>query len=362
MADGLPFVRATTGEPPRARGGRIATTSEALAFERLTGPQKAAILMLALREEHAAKLFQRMEIDEVKDISQVMASLGKVTSEIVEKLLREFGDRLSSSGTLIGTFETTERMLARFLSKEQVEAIMEDIRGPAGRTVWDKLGNVNEGVLASYLKNEYPQTVAVVLSRIRPDHAARVLANLPEDFAVEVMMRMLRLQVVQREVLNDVEKTLRTDFMSNLARTQRRDNHEAMAEVFNHLDRGTETRFLSLLEERNRESAEKIRTLMFTFEDLARLDAAAIQTLLRNASGDRVAKALKGASESLRQLFFSNMSERAAKILREDMEAMGPVRLRDVEEAQNTLVETAKRLAAGGEIVLADGKDDELVY
>ena len=328
----------------------------------LTGPQKAAILMLALREEHAAKLFQRMEIDEIKDVSQVMASLGTVTSETVEKLLREFGDRLSRSGTLIGSFETTERMLAQFLDREKVEAIMEDIRGPAGRTVWDKLGNVNEVVLASYLKNEYPQTVAVVLSKVRPEHAARVLANLPEEFAVDIVMRMLRMQVVQREVLQDVEKTLRADFMSNLARTFRRDNHEAMAEIFNHLDRGTEVRFMGLLEERNREAAEKIRALMFTFEDLSRLPPAGIQTLLRSVGTDQVALALKGASESLRELFFSNMSERAAKILREDMEAMGPVRLRDVEEAQNRLVDAAKRLAAAGEIALSDGKDDELVY
>jgi flagellar motor switch protein FliG len=114
---------------------------------------------------------------------------------------------------------------------------MEEIRGPAGRTVWDKLGNVNEQVLASYLKNEYPQTVAVVLSRIEPAHAARVLANLPDDFSVEVVMRMLRMEVVQKDILQDVERTLRAEFMSNLARTNRRDNHEVMAEIFNYFDR-----------------------------------------------------------------------------------------------------------------------------
>ena len=330
-------------------------------IERLTGREKAAILMLAIREEGAAKLFQRMDVDEIREITQAMASLGTVTGEVVENLLREFGERRAMGGDLVGGFEVAERMLTRFLDRDKVRDIMDDIRGPAGRTVWDKLGGVDEGALASYLKHEYPQTVALVLSRIRPDHAARVLANLPEEFAVEAVMRMLRMEVVQREVLEDVERTLRADFMSNLARGHGRDNHEAMAEIFNHLDRGTEARFLRQLEERNRESAEKVRALMFTFEDLARLPAAGVQTLLRHTAQDRLAVALKGASESLRELFFTNMSERAARILKEDMAAMGPARLRDVEGAQAGLVATAKQLAADGEILLAQGKDEELV-
>src|SRR5690606_34067034 len=120
--------------------------------------------------------------------------------------------------------------LTKVLGAEKVGQIMEEIRGPAGRTMWDKLGNVSEQVLATYLKNEYPQTVAVVLSKVKPDHAARVLAILPENFAMEVVMRMLRMETVQKEVLEDVEKTLRNEFMSNLARTQRRDAHEMMAD------------------------------------------------------------------------------------------------------------------------------------
>jgi flagellar motor switch protein FliG len=240
---------------------------------------------------------------------------------------------------------------------------MEEIRGPAGRTMWDKLGNVNEEVLATYLKNEYPQTVSVVLSKVRADHAARVLEMLPEDFAMEVIMRMLRMEVVQKEVLDGVEKTLRTEFMSNLARTNRRDAHEMMAEIFNNLDRSHEDRFLDSLEERNRDAAERIKALMFTFEDLKKLDPTAVQTLLRVIEKDRLAIALKGASEELRDLFFSNMSERAAKILREDMETMGPVRLKDVDESQMYLVSTAKELSAKGDIVISDNKgDEELIY
>ncbi|MGK2870795.1 MAG: flagellar motor switch protein FliG, partial [Alphaproteobacteria bacterium] len=213
------------------------------------------------------------------------------------------------------------------------------------------------------LKNEYPQTVAVVMTKVKPDHAARVLAALPEDFAQEVIMRMLRMESVQKEILDKVESTLRIEFMNNLARTNRRDAHEMIAEIFNNFDRQTENRFLSSLEERNRESAERIRALMFTFEDLGKLDPGSVQTLLRNFDKGKLALALKGASDGLRDLFFSNMSERAGKILREDMEAMGPVRLSEVDEAQMSMVILAKDLSASGEIMIADANgDDELVY
>jgi flagellar motor switch protein FliG len=259
--------------------------------------------------------------------------------------------------------DQTERMLLSFLPKDKVEAMMEDIRGPAGRTMWDKLGNVNEAVLANYLKNEYPQTVAVVLSKIKSDHAARVLSALPEEFALECVQRMLRMEPVDRDILDKIEQTLRSEFMTNLAKTSKRDSHEMMAEIFNSFDRVTESRFVSALEERDRSAAERIRALMFVFEDLGKLDPGGVQTLLRAADKDRLVLALKGASDRLRELFFSNMSERAARIMREDMENMGPVRLKDVDAAQAALVAVAKDLAQKGEIMLGGGgSEDELVY
>ncbi|HSV29959.1 MAG TPA: flagellar motor switch protein FliG [Candidatus Omnitrophota bacterium] len=332
-------------------------------YRSLTGPQKAAIMMLSLGEDHSARLFGMMADDEIKELSQIMANLGTVSSNIVERLFVEFADQISSTGSLVGSQESTERLLLKALPKDRVSSIMEEIRGPAGRTMWDKLGNVNEQVLANYLKNEYPQTVAVVMTKIKADHAARVLALLPENFSMEVIMRMLRMEAVQKEVLDGVEKTLRTEFMSNLARTQRRDAHELMADIFNNLDRNAENRFMSALEERNRESAERIKSLMFTFEDLTRIDAAGIQTLLRQVEKDKLGMALKGGSDAVKDLFFKNMSERAGKMLREDMEAMGPVRLRDVDQAQSAIVAIAKELAASGQIVISEGREeDELVY
>lgn len=330
--------------------------------ERLSGPEKAAIVMLALGEEHT-KLWEALDEEEIREISQVMSNLGTVNASAVEALLVDFVSGMSAGGAIMGSYEQTQRLLSAFMPAERVEALMDEIRGPAGRTMWDKLGNVNEAVLANYLKNEYPQTVAVILSKVKGEHAARVLAALPEDFALECVQRMLRMEPVQREILDKIEQTLRTEFMSNLARTSKRDSHEMMAEVFNNFDRQTEVRFLTALEERNREAAERIRALMFVFEDLGRLDPGGVQTLLRAVDKDQLAIALKGASDALREMFFSNMSERAAKIMREDMESMGPVRLKDVDAAQMSMVQTAKNLAASGEIMLAgSGSDDELIY
>lgn len=332
-------------------------------YRTLNGSEKAAILLLALGEEHTAKIFESMDDDEIMEISQTMANLGKVSASVIERLFVDFSEQMSSTSSLVGSLDSTERLLTKVMGRDRVEQIMEEIRGPAGRTMWEKLGNVNEEILANFLQKEYPQTVAVVLSKISSDHAARVLALMPEGFAMEVIHRLLRMEAVQKEVLDDVERTLRSEFMTNLARTQRRDSHEMMAEIFNSLERSVETKFMESLEESAPESAEKIRSLMFTFEDLTKLDPTAIQTIIRAVDKDKLTIALKGSTESLRDLFFSNMSERAAKIMKEDMTSMGPVRLKDVEESQQYVVSVAKDLESRGEIVIASGsEEDELIY
>src|SRR6478672_640630 len=286
----------------------------------LSGPERAAVLMLALGEQHGAKIWNLLDDDDLRQLSIVMSTLGTVDAQLVEDLLLEFVGRLSASGALMGNYDATERLMQQYLPPDRVGGIMDEIRGPAGRNMWEKLSNVQEEVLANYLKNEYPQTVAVVLSKLRPEHAARVLAILPPELALDVVNRMLKMESVQKEVIERVEQTLRTEFMSNLSQTRRRDAHEVMAEIFNNFDRQTETRFLTSLEEDNREAAERIKTLMFTFDDLIRLDAGSAQTLMRHIDKDKLAVALKGATETVRQFFMSNMSTRAAKMLLDDME------------------------------------------
>lgn len=329
----------------------------------LSGPERAAALMLSLGEKHGADVWQELDEDDIRSLSHAMATLGPVDPIKSEELLVEFVGQLSTTGALMGDFERTERLLTQVLPPDRVNQILEEIRGPAGRTLWEKLANVQEDILANYLKNEYPQTVAVVLSKMRPEQSARVLGILPDDFAMDIINRMLMIDTVQKEVLESVEKTLRTEFMSNLSASRRRDTHEQMAEVFNSFDRQTEAKFMTALEEKNRDSADRIKSLMFTFDDLTKLDAAGIQTLLRSVDKDKLAIALKGANETIKEFFLTNMSSRAAKMLQDDMGAMGPIRLKDVDEAQTMLVSLAKDLAAKGEIVIMKARaDDELVY
>src|SRR5439155_12078185 len=171
--------------------------------------------------------------DGLRELSIVMSTLGMIDAAVVENLLLEFVSRMSASGALMGDYDATERLLQQYLPPERVGGIMDEIRGPAGRNMWEKLSNVQEEVLANYLKNEYPQTVAVVLSKLRPEHAARVLAILPEELSLDVVNRMLKMEAVQKEVLERVEQTLRTEFMSSISQTRRRDAHEVMAEIFN---------------------------------------------------------------------------------------------------------------------------------
>src|SRR5260221_5624949 len=178
---------------------------------RLSGPEKAAVVLLSLGEDHAG-VWRQLDEEEIKVISQAMAGLGQVTSTVVEDLLVEFVSGMGG-GAITGSVELTQKLLASIMPGGKVDSLMEEIPSPPGRTIWDKRGNVNEAVLANYLKNEYPQTVAVVLSKIKSEHAARVLTCLPEDFALECVTRMLRMEPVQRERLDKIEQNLRSEFM-----------------------------------------------------------------------------------------------------------------------------------------------------
>ncbi len=325
----------------------------------LKGDEKAAALLLALGPDFGKPIFEELDEIEIRQLSRTMVNLGSITQQMLDELLIEFVTGVSSTGSISGNPDSTEALLLSFLPSERVGTIMEEIRGPAGRNMWEKLSNVQEDILANYLKNEYPQTIAVVLSKISTDHASRVLGVMNEELALDVVQRMLSLDPVQKEILEKIENTLRTEFMSTLSHTQRRDSHEQMAEIFNSFDRQTEARFMTSLEDNDRESAEKIKELMFTFEDLSRLDGTAIQTLLQAIDKKDTGLALKGANDSVKEFFFSNMSARAAKLLKDDMEAMGPVRLKDVDEAQGRIVSSAKDLAARGDILIAKNNGTE---
>ena len=327
----------------------------------LSPPERAAAMLLALGDQYATAILSKLEDFEVRELSERMSSLGILRAEVIEELYVEFAGKITSTGEVMGSFSTTERLLLSAFDKHKAAQIMEEIRGPAGRTMWDKLSNVDETTLSAYLQNEYPQTVAVILSMIETGHSARILSILPQEFSLDVMKRMLKIDIVQRDVLEDVEKTLRTEFMSNLVRSNQRDPHQTVAAIFNAFDRQTETQYMTLLEESEPENAEQIKMLMFTFEDLIKLDGPSIQKTLRVSDKNKVALALKGASAALKNLFFSNMSERAGRLMKEDMEAMGMVKISDVDIAQSDIVSHVKELLDQGEVTLSGDDDEEMV-
>lgn len=344
---------------PRPANAPIVT----LPVNELSGPHKAAVILLLLGDEFGRPIWSQLEEDEVRTISRSMTEIGTVEAEVVERVMVDFVARLSNAGSVTGSYDRTESLLGRVLPKTQVAAIMEEIRGPAGRNMWQKLANIEAAVLANFLKNEYPQTVAVILQKIKPDHAAQVMRMLPEEFAIDVVQRMLRMENVQKEAMDHIENTLRSEFVTTLAMTQRRDPHETMAVIFNSFDRQTEARFLSSLDIINKDSSRKIRALMFTFDDLQKLGPAGVQTLLRIVDRDTLARALKGANDAAKEFFFSGMSSRAAKNLQDDMLSLGPLRLKEVDEAQAKMVNVAKDLAEKGELVIAKNNgEDELIY
>lgn len=332
-------------------------------FRKMSGAHKCAALMIALGREHGIPIWERLDEIEIRDLSIGMSSLGPITADMLGELLKEVIEKLSSHGDLMGNHSNTEKLLLQFMPEDQVRAIMEDIRGPAGRNMWEKLSNVPESTLANFLKGEYPQTVAVVMSKIAPQQSAKVLSILPEDFALEVIDRMLKMGSVKNEVIQGIEETLRKEFITNLVKTSKGDSYQLMAEIFNGFDRQTEARFIAALEENFRDDAEKIKNLMFTFDDLKILSDKDIQVLLRSADKDKMTLALKGANEEFKKIVFRNMSQRAAEMMQDEMENMGPVRLKEVDEAQNFLVGQAKDLAAIGEISISKNEEeDELVY
>lgn len=330
-------------------------------IKKLKGPQKVAIVMLSMSDENATKVFSMMSEEDIKEISHAMSHLGSVSQEVVDKVIDEFIGAFGSDSSYMGNMQTTKKLLDKVMDKDRVEVLMEEIQGPQGKNTWEKLGNVNEEILALYLKNEHPQTAALVISKMSSDHSSRVLASLPEKFSYEVIVRMLNMGSVKKEVLDRVEKILRAEFISSISKTHKRDSFELMADIFNSFDRNTENKFMELLEKQHPDSADKIKNLMFTFDDLIKIDIKGIQLLLRSIDKSKLALALKGSSDKVKDLFFSSMSKRASRIMQEELESLGPVKVREVDEAQTEIINVAKELITKGEIVVSEDDSDEYI-
>lgn len=327
----------------------------------LTGTQKVAILLLSLPEDSASSIFSLMSDDEIKEVSYAMSNLGHITPSVVDDLLQGFNDDMLGNTIFLGNLQTTEKLLSKVLDKERAKSLIEEIKGPQGKNTWEKLGNVNEEMLALYLHSEHPQTASLVLSKIAPEHAARVLANMPDQFAFDVITRLLNMGAVKKETLERVEKILRAEFISSIGKTMKHDSFEMLAEIFHNFDRISEAKYMGMLENNIPDAAQKIKDLMFTFEDLVKVDSKGLQVVLRTVDKQKLTVALKGSSQAVRDAFFSNMSERAARIMMEEIESLGPIRVKDADEAQAEIIKVVKELIDKEEITIMDGGKDEYI-
>lgn len=335
----------------------IGTTSPS----RISGPERAAVLLLTLGDTYGSEVWSHLDEEEIRIITGAMTQLGSVPAEQVKSLVDEFTQALNVVA-VTGDHETTERLLRKLLPDTQVEQIMDGVRGPAGRSVWQKLSNVPDVLIANYLKNEHPQTSAVVLSRMAPQQVAKILALLSPDLAVDIVHRMVHLDDIPKKTLESIEATLRAEFINAIGRGSRRDRIGQLADVFNYLDKTTEAVLFTELEGVDASSASKIRARMFTFEGLVALDPAGIQTLIRSCDTRVLAQSLKGAQPALLDVFMRNMSRRAAKLLEDELAALGPMRLRQVDEARQTIVATARDLERKGDITIPRGSSaDEVI-
>ncbi|MDO9632501.1 MAG: flagellar motor switch protein FliG [Humidesulfovibrio sp.] len=328
-----------------------------------TGPQKTAIVCLALGEKFTAEAFKRMERQEIASVSKAMLDIDSVSREDVLDVLKEFNESITyGSEMLMGGAEQVKRLLSKALDSETAKYILDTLEISSGPTPFQELSNVSPRILAQILRNEHPQTLALILGHLHPDQAAELLSNLPSGVRAEVLMRLAKLEAVAEEMLHEVDKVLQSQLIAMGGKEGKKvGGINSVAEILNAVDRATEEEVLSEIEEESQQMADDIRNLMFVFEDIKALDDRSIRELLKDISNEELTKALKGASDDLKDKFLKNLSERAAGMIREDLEIMGPVKLSEVEGAQQNIVKTVRRLEAEGRIAISRGGGDEFI-
>jgi flagellar motor switch protein FliG len=330
---------------------------------KLTGPQKTAILILALGDDFASEIFQKLDRREITTVSRAMAKLDTVTKEQAEEVLKEFNQSMAiGKQMLYGGQDQVRKMLSSNLDSDTARYILDELNFDAGPAPFQELAKVSPKILGQILRNEHPQTLALILGHLPPTSAADLLQYFGPGMRTEVIMRLSKLETVAEEMLIEVDRVLQSQLIAIGGREGRKvGGVNSVAEILNAIDRATEEEIMADIEEENTQLAEEIKQLMFVFEDILKIDDRGIRELLKEVSNEDLTLALKTAPEELRQKFFKNLSERAGNMIREDLEIMGPVKLSDVETAQQEIVKNVRRLEAEGRIVIAGSGGDVLV-
>ncbi|HCU68826.1 MAG TPA: flagellar motor switch protein FliG [Desulfomicrobium sp.] len=335
----------------------------ALPVGKLTGPQKTAILILALGDSFASEVFKKFDRSEITAVSRAMAKLDSVGKEQAEEVLREFNQAMTiGKEMLYGGPEQVRKMISSNLDSDTARYILDELDFESGPVPFKELGNVSPKILAQILRNEHPQTLALILGHLPPESAGNLLQNMSPGVRAEVLIRLAKLEAVAEEMLVEVDRVLQSQLIAIGGKEGRKvGGVSSVAEILNAIDRATEEEIMADIEEESAQLAEEIKQLMFVFEDIMKIDDRGIREILKEISNEDLTMSLKTAPEELREKFFKNLSERAGNMIREDLEIMGPVKLSEVEAAQQNIVKQVRRLEAEGRIVIAGSGGEVLV-
>ncbi|GAK00317.1 flagellar motor switch protein FliG [Geomicrobium sp. JCM 19055] len=329
----------------------------------ITGKQKAAALLISLGPDVSAQVYKHLQQEEIEQLTLEIANVRKVENDIKESLIKEFHQLAVAQDYMTqGGIGYARDVLEKALGNDEAMAIISRLTSTLQVRPFDFARKSEPVQVLNFIQNEHPQTIALVLSYLDPDQSGQILSELPSDLQADVAKRIATMDRTSPEIISEVESVLE----QKLASTFTHDYTEAggiesVVEVLNSVDRSTERTILDSLEIQDPELAEEIKKRMFVFEDIVTLDNRSIQRIIRDVDNEDLQLSLKVASEEVREILFSNMSQRMAETFREEMEFMGPVRLKDVEDAQTRIVNAVRRLEEAGEIVIARGGGDDIV-
>ena len=329
----------------------------------MTGPEKAAVFLLSLGEADASQIFKRLSDSEIKQLAAAMSAIQKVPPEVADKVAEEFVSRLEKKDNLsVGGQTFLKNVVGSAFEQKQAAKILRSLEMEKGGLPFEWSRDVDAAVLKQQIISEHPQTIAMILAHLPPEKAAEILSTLPDDKKGDIAIRIVKLGQVPAEIIREVDETLRKEFSKIESNTADVGGIDAVVDILNNLDRSSEDLIMETIEEEHSEMANEIREKMFVFEDLNKVDDRGMREILKRVENQQLALAMKTASEEMKQKILGNLSSRAAEMLMEDLEVMGPVRLTEVEEAQQAIIRAAKELEADGTIVLGGkGKEDVLV-
>ncbi len=329
----------------------------------LTTTEKSALTLLSLGKELASQVLQHLNEQEVKRISRAFMSVSEVDRETQLAISKEFRTLMKASETLlVDGREFAKDVISGAFGDAAGEGLLEYITGARKEPISAIFSDIPDKILNAFIAAEHPQTVAFLMTKMNPDQAAHVLQTMTEEAQTDILIRVANLNNVKADVIDEVREVLRSQLKgSGLNEEEEIGGPKSAADILNFVDRNNEERILTEIEEMYPDLAEQIRNLMFTFEDVKKIDDKGIQTILKEVPRDQLVIALKTASEDLRELLFKNMSQRAAQMIQEDLSAMGPVKLKDVEKVQQGIVDIVRRLEAEGKIAVGGGAEEAFV-